>query len=103
MDFIAHRICIHLCLAVYIVSLSILGMNGFHSTDFVLTNYSTIKNLLSFHVHPVNFIQFIFKDVHRRQKLTTDFFQTFRVVYFRCEYLNFEKKNAYRGFQGVIF
>ena len=45
-----------------------------------------------------------FKDVHRRQKLTTDFFQTFRVDYFGCECLNFEKKkNAYRGFQGVTF
>ena len=44
------------------------------------------------------------KDVHRRQKLTTDFFQTFRVDYLGCEYLNFEKKeNAYRGFQRVIF
>ena len=31
------------------------------------------------------------KDVHRRQKLTTDFFQTFRVDYFG--YLNFEKQN----------
>ena len=33
------------------------------------------------------------RDVHRQQKLTTDFFQTFRVDYFGCEYLNFEKKN----------
>ena len=33
------------------------------------------------------------KEVHRRQKLTTDFFQTYRVDYFDCEYLNFEKKN----------
>ena len=33
----------------------------------------------------------IVKDVHRRQKLTTDVFQTFRVDYFGCEYLNFEK------------
>ena len=34
----------------------------------------------------------IIKDVHRRQKLTTDFVQTFRVDYFGCEYLNFEEK-----------
>ena len=34
----------------------------------------------------------LLKDVHGRQKLTTDFFQTFRVDYFHCEYLNFEKK-----------
>ena len=33
------------------------------------------------------------KDFHRRQKLTTDFVQTFRVDYFGCEYLNFERKN----------
>ena len=33
------------------------------------------------------------KDVHRRQKRTTDFFQTFRVDCFGCEYLNFEEKN----------
>ena len=33
------------------------------------------------------------KDVHRRQKLKTDFFQTVRVDYFGCEYLNFEKKD----------
>ena len=46
----------------------------------------------------------IFKDVHRRQKLTTEFFQTFRVDYFGCDYLNFEKKKyVYRGFRGVIF
>ena len=45
-----------------------------------------------------------FKDVHRRQKLMTDFFQTFRVDYFSCEYLNFEKKKCvYCGFLGVIF
>ena len=44
------------------------------------------------------------KDVHRRQKLRTEFFQTLWVYYFGCEYLNFEKKKyAYRGFQGVIF
>ena len=44
------------------------------------------------------------KDVHRRQKLTTEFFQIFKVDYFGCEYLNLEKKKyAYRGFQGVIF
>ena len=34
-----------------------------------------------------------FKDVHRRQKLTTDFFQTFWVDHVGCDYLNFEKKN----------
>ena len=34
----------------------------------------------------------LFKDVHRRQKLTTDFFQTFWIDYFGCDYLNFEKK-----------
>ena len=44
------------------------------------------------------------KDVHRRQKLTTDFFQTFCVDYFGCDYLNFEeKKYAYRGFRGSFF
>ena len=32
------------------------------------------------------------EDVHHRQKLTTDFFQTFWIDYFGCDYLNFEKK-----------
>ena len=50
---------------------------------------------------------FFFKDVHRRQNLTADFFQTFRADYFGCEYLNFEKKKmltvVYRGsfFKGL--
>ena len=35
----------------------------------------------------------LLKDIHHRQKLTTDFFQTFLVDYFGCEYLSFEKKN----------
>ena len=43
------------------------------------------------------------KDVHRRQKLTTDFFQTFRVDYFGCEYLNFEKKICLPWFPGGHF
>ena len=42
----------------------------------------------------------IFKDVHRRQKLTTDFFQTFWVDYFGCDYLNFEKKICLPWFLG---
>ena len=33
--------------------------------------------------------------VHRQQKLTTDFFQTFLIDYFGCDYLNFEKKYTY--------
>ena len=43
------------------------------------------------------------KDVHRRQKLTTDFFQTFCVDYFGCEYLNFEKKICLPWFPGGHF
>ena len=35
------------------------------------------------------------KDFHRRQKLMTDFFQTFWINYFGCDHLNFEKKNIY--------
>ena len=52
----------------------------------------------------VYYICFTFKDVHRRQKLTTDFFQTFWVDYFGWGYLSFEKKEyGYRGFQGGHF
>ena len=41
------------------------------------------------------------KGVHHRQKLTTDFFQTFRIDNFGCEYLNFEKKKCLPWFKGL--
>ena len=46
----------------------------------------------------------IIKDVHHRQKLTTDFFKTFELTILVVN-ISISRKEiyAYRGFQGVIF
>ena len=43
------------------------------------------------------------KDVHRRQKLTTDFFKLFELTVFGCDYNNFEKKNMLTVVSGGSF
>ena len=56
-----------------------------YSSNLYKTSYDLFKTLRQI-------LGFAVKDVYCRQKLTTDFFQTFRVDYFGFEYLNFEKK-----------
>ena len=43
------------------------------------------------------------KDVHRRQKLTTDFFKLFELTILAVIISISRKKNAYHGFEGVTF
>ena len=45
----------------------------------------------------------LFMDVHRRQKLTTDFFKPFELTILVVNISISRQKYAYRGFQGVIF
>ena len=53
----------------------------YHKYDI---NYNTIQKQKKLKVHPLNFEK-VFKLVHRRQKLTTDFFQLFLIDYFGCD------------------
>ena len=43
------------------------------------------------------------KDIHRRQKLMTDFFRLLELTILAVNISISRKKFAYRGFQGVIF
>ena len=56
--------------------------------DFIKISYCIFK------IHKASIKEPV-KDVHRPQKLMTDFFQTFRAYYFGREYLNFDKKNMF--------